>query len=182
MENASREILNAVRDLLIEGGLKAVTFAEVCKRSGFSRGGLTHHFPTKVELVEALVRQSVDACIASFRDYVQTLPESGSKRSTAYVDFMLKEPAMCSPNGHRDFHAVMIALMHGCGRDPGEQFYQQLAKDLRGVGLSKELTDVLLTTIDGLWMQAAFLPAKEISARARCIRGQLNALIKKELN
>lgn len=42
--------------LLASVGYAATTTAVVAKRAGISRGGMLHHFPTKIDLIEAVVR------------------------------------------------------------------------------------------------------------------------------
>jgi AcrR family transcriptional regulator len=51
----SREaILDAAAAVVRQRGFDATSFADVCERVGISRGKLTHHFPTKETLFEAV--------------------------------------------------------------------------------------------------------------------------------
>ena len=88
------------RDLLLQAALAilmdgegVLTLDAVVKRSGISKGGLTHHFPTR----EALVEGVVDEIIKQFASAAAHLdPEKGKgglKEAKAYVEGSL-EPSM----------------------------------------------------------------------------------------
>jgi AcrR family transcriptional regulator len=58
---ASREaILDAAAAVVRQRGFDATSFADVCERLGISRGKLTHHFPTKEALFEAVTEDRFD--------------------------------------------------------------------------------------------------------------------------
>lgn len=48
-------LICAAVDCLVEGGYPGLTTAAVAARSGVSRGAMHHHFPTRMELVDAVV-------------------------------------------------------------------------------------------------------------------------------
>jgi AcrR family transcriptional regulator len=60
------EILDAASDVVLRLGFDATSFGDVCDELEISRGKLTHHFPTKEALFEAIV----DYRFARFRDRV----------------------------------------------------------------------------------------------------------------
>lgn len=51
-------LLQAAAELVVEGGVAALTLACVGERAGYSRGIVTHHFGSKQALVDALARAS----------------------------------------------------------------------------------------------------------------------------
>lgn len=53
--NSREQILQSYEDLLIAEGPGAVTIAGVAKHAGISKGGVFHHFGTKLEMTDALV-------------------------------------------------------------------------------------------------------------------------------
>lgn len=88
------------RDLLLQAALAilmdgegVLTLDAVVKRSGISKGGLTHHFPTR----EALVEGVVDEIIKQFTSAAGHMePGSGKgtlKEAKAYIEGSL-EPSM----------------------------------------------------------------------------------------
>ncbi len=52
-------MLDAATDLLREGGLAALTFVAIGRRTGFSRGLVTARFGSKAGLIEALIKRIV---------------------------------------------------------------------------------------------------------------------------
>jgi AcrR family transcriptional regulator len=57
-EHTGAALLQAAAELVVEGGVPALTLARVGERAGFSRGIVTHHFGSKKALVDALARAS----------------------------------------------------------------------------------------------------------------------------
>jgi AcrR family transcriptional regulator len=171
------QIFFAVMELILEGGLSAVTLSSVCKRAEISKGGLTHHYPTKEALVDAFVSRSSDEWLSEIQERLEPIAGRGGERTKAFVDLMLKDPAMCNPESSREIAAVMIALMHGQMVFHAEQYHDRLAEELRGDGLSKPVIDLVVASIDGLWLQAAVLPLERVAKRAARIRLQLRRLI-----
>ncbi len=52
---ARQQVLDAAARIVRERGAAALTFEELATESGVTRGGITYHFPTKDELLRALV-------------------------------------------------------------------------------------------------------------------------------
>jgi AcrR family transcriptional regulator len=51
-------LLQAAAEIVVEGGVAALTLARVGERAGYSRGIVTHHFGSKQALLDALARAS----------------------------------------------------------------------------------------------------------------------------
>ncbi len=56
---ARTKILQAARDIVEREGAGALTFDELSRVSGVTRGGITYHFPTKDALLQALLDNDV---------------------------------------------------------------------------------------------------------------------------
>ncbi len=175
------QIFFAVMELILEGGLSAVTLSSVCRRAGISKGGLMHHYPSKEALVDAFVTRSSDECLGELAEHLEPISRGGGKRTKAFVDFMLKDPAMCKPESSQEIAAIMIALMQGQMTAHAEDHYRRLSLELKGDGLSQNVTDLVMTSVDGLWLQAALLPVDRVAKRATQIRLQLRRLIDADL-
>ena len=171
------QIFFAVMELILQGGLPAVTLSSVCKRAGLSRGGLMHHYPSKEALVGAFVSRSTDECLREIHAHLHPIACGSGKRAKAFVDLMLKNPAMCRPESSREIAAVMIALMQGGMVSHAEQYYFTLVDELRRDGVSRAVIDLVVASIDGLWLQAAVLPVDRVAKRAAQVRLQLRKLI-----
>lgn len=91
---------NDTRDLLLHSALRilmdgegVLTLDAVVKRSGISKGGLIHHFPTREALVEGVVSEIINQ-FTSLADQSSHSAEIGTPEETkAYVDSSL-EPSM----------------------------------------------------------------------------------------
>lgn len=82
-------LLDAFESLLVEGGSRAATLDAVAARAEVSKGGLLYHFPSKDELVTAMLRRLCElgrADVAKMRTapdgpvefYLQTSVDGGS--------------------------------------------------------------------------------------------------------
>lgn len=56
-----RDVIEAVSALLLEDGWDAVTHAAVASRSGYAKGTIYAHWPTRLDLVSASIEQICDA-------------------------------------------------------------------------------------------------------------------------
>src|SRR5262249_25202226 len=50
-------ILRCARSLIVAGGYNGFSFADIATVVGIRKASIHHHFPTKVDLVQALVKQ-----------------------------------------------------------------------------------------------------------------------------
>ena len=57
---ARQKIMDASRQIIMERGAGCLTFDEIAKVSGVTRGGITYHFPAKQELLKALVDEDLE--------------------------------------------------------------------------------------------------------------------------
>jgi len=88
---------NGTRDLLLQAALSilmdgegVLTLDAVVKRSGISKGGLIHHFPTREALVEGVVGEIINRFM-SISGQTSQFAEIGTPEETkAYVDSSLE--------------------------------------------------------------------------------------------
>lgn len=102
-------ILDAVRDLLVEGGPTVVTLESVAERAELSKGGLLYHFPTKASLYVGLlerVRDTVDA--------EMTRRAAAGDAARAFLEY-------AAPDGDEEggfFTSLLAAVRTGDDADP----------------------------------------------------------------
>lgn len=176
-KSTTDQIFFAVMELIVEGGISAVTLSAVCRRAGISKGGLMHHYPSKEALVDAFVSRSSEECLQDIHEHLEPISPGNGKRTKAFVDLMLKDPAMCKPESSREIAAIMIALMQGNTTSCADAHYAQLTSQLQGDGVSKAAMELVVAAVDGLWLQAAVLPTAQVAKRAEQIRRQLRRLV-----
>lgn len=92
------QILACARNLIVSGGYNGFSYADISSVVGIRKASIHHHFPTKVDLVRALVsryRQEAEAGIANIE---QTVPDPLDQMRT-YAGYWEK----CIADGSRPF-------------------------------------------------------------------------------
>jgi AcrR family transcriptional regulator len=175
-------ILDAVTKLILDGGLPAVTLSAVCRSAGISKGGLVHHYPTKESMVDAFLQRAGNEYLQSIESAMGNRKPGSGRRAAAYVDLFLGDPTLSDSTENRDCAAVMVALIQSGGsRGDMSALFQRLLRTLRDDGLSLELAELVVTSIDGIWLQSMIEPAETLSARASRLQRRLKRLIRDEV-
>jgi len=66
---AKLKVLQAAREIVASNGAGALTFEELARVSGVTRGGITYHFPTKDALLRELLEQDMAQWKASEAEF-----------------------------------------------------------------------------------------------------------------
>jgi TetR/AcrR family transcriptional regulator len=77
-EARPQELLDAALDLFVEKGFAATRSEEVATRAGVSKGTLYLYYPSKEELLKAVIRHSISSEIAEGRDIVRSFEGSSA--------------------------------------------------------------------------------------------------------
>ena len=91
-----RKVLESTITCLYEHGYAATTTATIAQHAGISRGALLHHFPTKVDLVLALIEHVVAHQRAFYVEALRAYPK-GRARFVAMTE--LTWQAWSEPSG-----------------------------------------------------------------------------------
>lgn len=94
-EETSGRAIDAAIKCLYRDGYSATTTISVAAEAGISRGALLHHFPTKVDLIEAVALEVVRRSQRRRRDFITAQPR-GLPRFAAITEASwetLQEPA-----------------------------------------------------------------------------------------
>lgn len=83
--SARDKILKAAEQLVIQDGVQTLTLEEVAARAGVSKGGLFYHFPTKEDLLKAMVARVVELSDATEAEYEEILGGGPSSRLRAVI-------------------------------------------------------------------------------------------------
>lgn len=67
--NAHDDILDAARAVVSRDGPGRLTIEAVAREIGMSKGGVLYNFPSKLELLEGLTQQMIDAFEQSFAEF-----------------------------------------------------------------------------------------------------------------
>ena len=78
-------ILDAAEAVVIDVGAAHMTLEAVAAKSGVSKGGLLYHFPTKQELLEAMLNRCMHRLEEARKEKCSELQEGPSRTLKAYV-------------------------------------------------------------------------------------------------
>ncbi len=146
LPHARAAVLAAAEELVRDIGAANLTFDELVRRSGITRGGITYHFPTKEALLRALVERDIarwQACMADKR----TRHAGPSAELLAYID------SGCEPD--EDTARLCAGMLSAATsakelNGPWRDFFaaQQAAADATG---DPELATILSLAVEGLF-------------------------------
>lgn len=94
--NLRQALLDAAEEVLIDGGIEALSWREIARRAGVSPGAPYHHFADKAALLTALARQHLAELDHRFREVCATHPEPHEQLRAlgmVYVAYALEHPA-----------------------------------------------------------------------------------------
>ena len=120
-----RNLIEAAIDLLIERGVARVTFVEVARKAGLTRGAVHHHFADRTALLEAIIDHIGVQLIEKVRaSALGKLPPDQPRQLIDLIDFTWQQL------NSREFQAYQQMLM-GLGAE-GDQA-KPLAARMRGI-------------------------------------------------
>lgn len=142
----------AVRVVLAEG-VARLTLDQVAREAGVSKGGLLYHFPSKEELIGAMVRHYVERFDAAVDALVAADPEPRGRWTRAYLRACRAELS----GAGRTNAAIQAALGNFPDllepvRAQGERHGRRMEED----GLPALDALAIRLAVDGLWLGANF--------------------------
>jgi AcrR family transcriptional regulator len=169
---ARQQVLDAAARIVRERGAAALTFEELAGESGVTRGGITYHFPTKDDLLRALVERDRQRWSETLGQHGATPGAAVAGRLVAYV-----RTATTHDPEHRRFVSGMLSavahqpeLLDGC-----RALYRDQLPVLDGGDAALDALVVLLAA-DGLfWMEQLGFLDLPMAVREQLI-GRLEAL------
>jgi AcrR family transcriptional regulator len=127
--NLRQALLAAAEELLIDGGIEALSWREIARRAGVSPGAPYHHFADKTALLTALAQQhlaELDRAFAAAAAAHDEPDEQLRALGRAYVGYALAHPAafrlmfrpeLGSPFGSELLNAPVFAILLQVVRD-----------------------------------------------------------------
>lgn len=178
----SARILRAVGQIVLEGGLPAVTLSAVCRRAGLSKGGLVHHYPSKESMVTAYLQHACEDFWAVLQSAMQCEQSGQGQQAIAYVELMTTGEVVVSEDQDTNCTAVMLAMIQSGGQLAlASDLSQRLVDGLQQDGLSREAAEIVMTVTDGMWFQSVVEPAETFLPRAARIRERLKECIQQDV-
>ncbi|MEM7275982.1 MAG: TetR/AcrR family transcriptional regulator [Actinomycetota bacterium] len=126
---STNALLEAAADLIVEGGLDALTFAAIGDRAGYSRGMVTARFGSKEGLIDALIER-----IATTWSHRNVLPRTKGRPGLEGVLTLLdaiRAQAARDPRGLVVLYSLMFqAASDDALRDRFAKFNEEMRADI----------------------------------------------------
>ncbi|RWB20490.1 MAG: TetR/AcrR family transcriptional regulator [Mesorhizobium sp.] len=96
--NTADDILAAARRFIVAGGYNGFSYADIAEVIGIRKASIHHHFPSKVDLVQTLVRRYLEDAVTGMAEVERNVPEPPELLRT-YAGFW----ARCIEDASRPF-------------------------------------------------------------------------------
>lgn len=73
--NTADDILAAARTFIVAGGYNGFSYADIAEVIGIRKASIHHHFPSKVDLVQTLVRRYLEEAVTGMAELERNIPE-----------------------------------------------------------------------------------------------------------
>ncbi len=146
-------ILDAGEWIVVREGAARLTLDAVAARAGVSKGGLLYHFPSRRDLLRALLHRFVDRA----EQRVDRERPAWFGRRGAELQATMRGWLNQSPLERRSAHALLAAVLHEPGllssvRPRIVQATRRLLAEARRQGVAPARAAILMLAIRGLWM------------------------------
>ena len=104
------QILGAASEVLVRQGYARLTTRRVAQVAGITAGNLTYHFPSKRELLRALIERLVAEYAAGIDRFLADLSVPPDKRFKALIEWLMADAA--SQESNRIFRELWALALH----------------------------------------------------------------------
>ncbi len=145
--NSRQKIIDAALELIQAHGASNVSLDAVAERAGLSKGGLLYNFPSKTDLLQALVAHHIDLFAAEMSAAEQSFENDGkpntlirsyvhafrrhmcekSKSQSGFLAAVAAEPRLLDPV--RAYHTQLIARLQASEDDSDMAIFTFLAME-----------------------------------------------------
>ena len=162
-EAVRQQLLEVAARLSLEKGPASVTLDAVSQAAGVSKGGLLHHFPNKLSLLDGLFADLTDKLDRALAERMRDDPEPKGRFTRAYVSVFFQPEGMEDAEKWKVLTIALISEPH-----LRERWRQWMERHLaENVGTDSTLDAMLVRyTVDGLWL-ADLLGAPVMDAAPR---------------
>lgn len=149
-------LLDAAEAVAIRDGVSRLTFDAVAAEAGMSKGGVLHHFASKEQLIEAMVRRTAEEWRQCYMDSYERAPEGPGRMARGILNNCLMGGDSWTEPLRRRFSCVLAALAQNPSlvqsmRDTYADIYTRLEND----GLPPGTGEAVGAAVDGIWFSWA---------------------------
>ncbi len=148
-EAVRQQLLEVAAKLSLEKGPGSVTLDAVSQAAGVSKGGLLHHFPNKLSLLDGLFVDLTDKLDRALAERMRDDPEPKGRFTRAYVSVFFQPEGMEDGEKWKVLTIALISEPH-----LRERWRQWVERHLQeNVGTDSALDAMLVRyAVDGLWL------------------------------
>jgi AcrR family transcriptional regulator len=148
-QTTKTRIMDAAEDVVTKLGASHLTFDALVKETGLSKGGILYHFPSKKELLRAMVKRMIDT-FDQRREFIEgKIEQTGLVKAKTYT--------MASFDKDDRYQSSSTALMAAAASDPElleivrEQYHRNFA-EIRAAHKDKGIAALIYMAVDGIWL------------------------------
>lgn len=143
-------IIDAAEGVVIEAGASHLTLDAVAAKAGVSKGGLLHHFPTKVALLEAMIQRQIRIHQEAQQKIYSELPEGPARKVKSFV-----LSALYRDRSYDSLGASLLAAVTHNPRlnEPVREVVRKVYGEFASVGMRFERAAIIALAADALWLQ-----------------------------
>lgn len=148
-QTTKQRIMDAAEDIAVKRGSTHITFDELVKQTGLSKGGILYHFPSKKILLKAMVQRMV-LSFEHKRDRLASKVGPGEmSNAQTYILASFARPEKDTKSSS--------ALMAAAANDPEllsavREHYARNFQETRSTPNKSALANLLYLAVDGLWL------------------------------
>lgn len=157
MSKTRAAILEAAETVVATRGVANLTFEEIAREAGISKGGVLYHFRSKDALTEAMIERFVERFDAAVAAAAAGDADPVGRNIRAYVRATVGEPPLTGELFDKANGAITAAMANFPERL--ESVRRQSArsqKDIETDSLDPILATIIRLAIDGLWLAENF--------------------------
>lgn len=148
-------ILSAATEIVMRVGTGGLSIEAVAQEAGISKGGLLYHYPTKNDLLAALISQFIAQTDAEIADSVAADSGAGSW-TRGYIAACTLDPDGANTNDKLGAALLAAAANDPALLDPLRNHQVVWRRSLRSDGIDQVTSAMVRLAADGLWMNDLF--------------------------
>ncbi|MCX5689519.1 MAG: TetR/AcrR family transcriptional regulator [Planctomycetota bacterium] len=171
-------LLDAAEAVILRESISRLTLDAVAAQAGASKGGLTHHFPSKERLIGAMVERIVSVWRRDVLASVEAEKPGPGRVPSAMLKMAMDTPKDWTHACRRNGVVLVAALVEFPALvQPMRDFHRELSELIARDDLAPGAGEVVYLALDGLWFKWIFGLEEITGARIKALRGVLEGLI-----
>lgn len=163
-EAVRQQLLEVAAKLSLEKGPASVTLDAVSQAAGVSKGGLLHHFPNKLSLLDGLFGDLTEKLDRAIADKMRDDPEPKGRFTRAYVSVFFQPEGIEDGEQWKVLTIALISEPHL--RERWQQWVERYLAENVGTDSSPDAM-LVRYAVDGLWLADLLgSPTMDPAARA----------------